>query len=132
AVSRVPAGLTSERVEPICKTYLALRCRLKPYLDAAVRETQDTGLPFVRALWLHYPNDRRAASRGDEYLWGRDILVAPVVEPSAVARRLYLPEGSWYGFWTEEQVAGGREIIRPVGLETRPLYVRAGSIVPLA
>ena len=126
-----PSELHNARVEPICKTYLALRYRLMPYLYTAVRETHDTGLPIVRALWLHYPNDRRAASRGDEYLWGRDILVAPVVEPSAVARRLYLPEGSWYDFWTEEQVPGGREITRPVGLETMPLYVRAGSIVPL-
>src|SRR2546430_2629856 len=84
-----------------------------PYLYTAVRETHDTGLPIVRALWLHYPDDRRAASRGDEYLWGRDILVAPVVEPGTAARRLYLPEGSWDDFWTEERVPGGPESARP-------------------
>ena len=76
-------------------------------------------------------SDRLAAARSDTYLWGRDILVAPVVEPGAAQRRLYLPQGTWYDFWTGDPVGGGREITRPVDLETMPLYVRAGAIVPL-
>jgi alpha-glucosidase/alpha-D-xyloside xylohydrolase len=67
----------------------------------------------------------------DEYLWGRDVLVAPVVEKGAAARRLYLPRGVWYDFWTQERFEGGREIVRPVDLATMPLYVRAGAILPL-
>lgn len=126
-----PSQLHNPEVEPICKKYLELRYRLMPYLYTAVRDTHDTGLPIMRALWLHYPGDRRAAQRGDEYLWGRDILVAPVVEPGTRARRLYLPEGWWYDFWTEERVHGGREVTRQVDLETLPLYVRAGAILPL-
>jgi len=98
----------------------------------AVRETHETGLPIMRALWLHYPDDPAAVARGDEFLWGRDILVAPVVEKGATSRKVYLPGGaSWIDFWTEERVAGGREVDRAVDLATMPLYVRAGAVVPM-
>jgi alpha-glucosidase/alpha-D-xyloside xylohydrolase len=118
-------------VEPICKKYLELRYRMMPYLYSAVRETTKTGLPVMRALWLHYPNDPIAVARGDEYLWGRDILVAPVVEKGATERKVYLPAGAWYDFWTNERHDGGREVTRKVDLETMPLFVRAGAIVPM-
>ncbi len=126
-----PAELRNPHVEPICKKYLELRYRLTPYLYSAVRECTETGLPIMRALWLHYPDDAAAVGRGDQYLWGRDMLVAPVVEKGATSRRLYLPRGAWYDFWTEERVTGGREIDRAVDLETTPLYVRAGAIIPM-
>jgi len=123
--------LHNAAVEPICRKYLQLRYRLMPYLYSAVRECCQTGMPIIRALWLHYPNDAIAVARGDEYLWGRDILVAPVTEKGATSRKLYLPRGVWYDWWTEEKIEGGREIERPVDLTTTPLYVRAGAIVPL-
>ena len=82
------------------------------------------------ALWLHHPDDPAAVGRGDEYLWGRDILVAPVAEKGAISRKLYLPRGQWYDFWTGVKVDGGREISRPVDLATMPIYVRAGAILP--
>jgi alpha-glucosidase (family GH31 glycosyl hydrolase) len=74
------------------------------------------------------------SSSGDsdrQYLWGRDLLVAPVVEKGARNRRVYLPRGVWFDFWTEERVEGGREIERRVDLQTMPLYVRAGAVIPL-
>jgi alpha-glucosidase (family GH31 glycosyl hydrolase) len=85
----------------------------------------------MRGLWLHYPDDPVATARADEYLWGRDILVAPVVEQGATSRQVYLPRGGWYDFWTGERFDGGREIARAVDLETMPLFVRAGAIVPM-
>jgi alpha-glucosidase (family GH31 glycosyl hydrolase) len=85
----------------------------------------------MRALWLHFPDDPQAVECGDEYLWGRNVLVAPVVEKGATKRQVYLPRSTWYDYWTGERVKGGREISRPVDLETLPLYVRAGSILPL-
>jgi alpha-glucosidase/alpha-D-xyloside xylohydrolase len=127
-----PAELHNAAVEPICRKYLELRYRLLPYLYSAVREAHATGLPIMRALWLHHPDDPQAVGRGDEYLWGRDLLVAPVVEKGATARSLYLPRGVWYDFWTGERVEGRREVRRPVDLETLPLYARAGAILPLA
>jgi len=125
-----PSELHNPDVEPICKKYLELRYRLLPYLYSAVRENHETGLPIIRALWLHYPDDAAAAARGDEYLWGRDMLVAPVTEKGATSRSVYLPRGDWYDFWTEERQQGGREISRAVDLATTPLFVRAGSIIP--
>jgi alpha-glucosidase/alpha-D-xyloside xylohydrolase len=86
---------------------------------------------MIRAMWVHYPDDARAAALGDQYLWGRDILVAPVVEKGAASRRVYLPRGRWFDFWTETRIDGGRHIERRVDLETLPLYVRAGAVVPL-
>lgn len=125
-----PGELHNPAIEPICRKYLDLRYRLLPYLYSAVRESCDTGIPIMRALWLHYGDDPAAVARGDEYLWGRDILVAPVTDKGASSRNLYLPRGDWYDFWTEERQAGGREISRTVDLATIPLFVRAGSIVP--
>ena len=123
--------LHDARVEPICRKYLELRYRLLPYLYSAAHECATTGMPIMRALWLHFPDDPKAVECGDEYLWGRSILVAPVVEKGATVRRVYLPRGTWTDFWTGERLEGGREIERPVDLETIPLYVRAGSILPL-
>ena len=126
-----PSELHNAAVEPICRKYLELRSRLMPYLYSVVREGHETGLPIIRAMWLHYPADRIAVARGDQYLWGRDVLVAPVVEKGATSRHLYLPSGPWYDFWTDERHEGGRELTRTVDLETMPLFVRAGAIVPL-
>jgi alpha-glucosidase/alpha-D-xyloside xylohydrolase len=123
--------LHNSQVEPICRKYLELRYRMLPYLYSAVRQCTMTGLPVMRGLWLHYPDDPAAVARGDEYLWGRDILVAPVTEKGAASRRIYLPRGVWYDFWTGERHDGRHEITREVDLETMPLYVRAGSILPL-
>jgi alpha-glucosidase/alpha-D-xyloside xylohydrolase len=123
--------LHNAQVEPICRKYLELRYRMMPYLYSAVRECTQTGMPVLRALWLHYPDDATAVARGDEFLWGRDVLVAPVAEQGAAARKVYLPRGSWYDFWNGERLEGGREISRKVDLETMPLYVRAGAIVPM-
>ncbi|HEU4391855.1 MAG TPA: glycoside hydrolase family 31 protein, partial [Blastocatellia bacterium] len=103
-----PSELHNPDVEPICRKYLELRYRLMPYLYSTVREGWETGLPIIRALWLHYPDDRIAVARGDEYLWGRDILVAPVTEKGAMSRRLYLPRGTWHDFWTEARIEGSR------------------------
>jgi alpha-glucosidase (family GH31 glycosyl hydrolase) len=125
-----PSELHNSQVEPICRKYLELRYRLLPYIYSAVREGTVTGLPIMRALWLHHPDDPKAVGRDDEYLWGRDLLVAPVTEKGPTARQIYLPRGVWYDFWTRERKEGGREITREVDLETMPLYVRAGTILP--
>jgi alpha-glucosidase len=125
-----PAELHNARVEPILKKFLELRYRLLPYTYTIARECCDTGLPMIRALWLHYPKDAQAVTRGDQFLWGRDILVSPVVEKGATNRRVYLPRGAWYDFWTEQRLEGGREIDCSAELETIPLHVREGAILP--
>jgi alpha-glucosidase/alpha-D-xyloside xylohydrolase len=126
-----PAELHNAEVEPICRKYLELRYRLLPYTYTLAREACDTGIPLMRALWLHHPGDAEAVKRGDEYLWGRDLLVAPVTAKGATERKLYLPEGAWYDFWSNQKHAGKRELTRQVDLGTLPLFVRAGAIIPL-
>jgi alpha-glucosidase (family GH31 glycosyl hydrolase) len=123
--------LHDAHVEPICRKYLELRYRLLPYLYSTARECTTTGMPIMRPLWLHFPNDPKSIGCEHEYLWGNSMLVAPVVEKGASSRRVYLPPATWYDFWTGERLEGGREIDRTVDLETMPLYVRAGSILPL-
>jgi len=126
-----PQELHNPAIEPICKKYLELRYQLMPYLYSVVNETCESGVPILRSLWFHDPGDSIAAARGDQYLWGPSILVAPVVKKAATSRSVYLPRGLWYDFWTQEKVEGAREIVREVDLATMPLYVRAGSLIPM-
>ena len=126
-----PGELQNPETERIMKKYLELRYRLMPYIYTAARETSETGLPMMRAMWLHHSDDPAAVARGDQFFWGRDMLVAPVVEKGAASRQLYLPGGIWYDFWTGERMEGGRSIERKVDLETTPIYVRAGAVIPM-
>ena len=87
-------------IEVICKKYLDLRYQLMPYTYSTVYEGHEDGMPIMRALWLHYPTDAKAVAATDEYLWGRDLLVAPVVEKGQTERKVYLPAGKWHDYWT--------------------------------
>jgi alpha-glucosidase/alpha-D-xyloside xylohydrolase len=124
------SALDDERIETVTRKYAELRYQLIPYTYTLVREAYDTGMPLMRALWLHYPQDEQARGIGSEYLWGRDLLVVPVFEEGARVRELYLPQGTWYDWWTNEAEDGGRTVTRAVDLATMPIYARAGSIIP--
>jgi alpha-glucosidase/alpha-D-xyloside xylohydrolase len=123
--------LNNPVIEPIARRYDELRYQLLPYTYTLAFEARERGLPLMRALWLHYPGDARARSTGDEYLWGRDLLVAPVYHEGATSRDVYLPAGNWYDWWTGDKAAGGRVVTRTVDLATMPIYVRAGAIIPV-
>lgn len=122
--------LHNPEVEVICRKYLELRYCMLPYLYSAVRECAVSGMPVMRALWLHFPDDTKAVACDNQYMWGSSLLVAPVVEKSATTRTVYLPRGDWYDFWTGQRIEGGHEVVRAVDLATLPLYVRAGAILP--
>jgi alpha-glucosidase (family GH31 glycosyl hydrolase) len=86
----------------------------------------------MRALFMDFPNDPEVADIGDEYMFGPAFLVAPVTEQGATSRRVYLPSGTdWYNYWTNERVHGGQTIDVASPIDTLPLFVRAGSILPL-
>lgn len=127
----LPAELGNPAIEPIARRYAELRYQLLPYTYTLAREARDTGLPLMRAMWLHYPEDAAARGLASQYLWGRDVLVAPVFSRGARSRDVYLPTGLWYDWWTGEAVQGGRTVTRPVDLATMPLYVRAGAVIPV-
>ncbi|WP_197531244.1 glycoside hydrolase family 31 protein [Posidoniimonas corsicana] len=125
------SSLNNHAIEPVAKKYAELRYRLLSYNYTLAWQARSAGLPMMRALWVHYPDDAHARGVGDEYLWGRDLLIAPVYEPDATSRSVYLPAGSWYDWWAGEAVEGGRTVEREVDLATMPIYARAGAIVPV-
>jgi len=122
--------LNNPLIEPVVKKYTELRYCLLPYNYSLAWEARNKGMPLMRALWLHYPGDATACATGDQYLWGRDIMVAPVYQKGAVSRKVYLPEGVWYDWWTNERISGGKAVLKQVDLSVMPLYVRAGAIIP--
>jgi alpha-D-xyloside xylohydrolase len=86
----------------------------------------------MRALFMDFPQDPKVADIGDEYMFGPAILVAPVTEQGATSRTVYLPAGTdWYNFWTRERIVGGKTVEVNAPIDTLPLFVRAGSILPL-
>ena len=128
------------------RRYAKLHTRLLPYLEAADRVYRRTGLPIMRHLALVFPEDERSRAREDEYLFGPDLLAAPVIEPGATERELYLPPGRWIDFWRSvayrekrgdlrlgraRVLAGGHEETLPAPLDELPLLVRAGAVLPL-
>jgi alpha-D-xyloside xylohydrolase len=121
-----------KQAEPILEKYLRLRYRLMPYIYSLGYNTWLTGAPFMRALPLDFPNDPKVADLRDEYMFGPAFLVAPVTEQGATSREVYLPAGAdWYNYWSQERVKGGQTITVQAPIDTIPLFVKAGSIVPL-
>jgi len=121
-----------KQAQPILEKYLKLRYELMPYIYSLGYNTWKTGAPFMRALPLDFPNDPKVADLGDEYMFGPAFLVAPVTEQGATSREVYLPAGAdWFNYWTSERVKGGQTITVSAPIDTIPLFVRAGSILPL-
>ncbi|HEY3414751.1 MAG TPA: glycoside hydrolase family 31 protein [Armatimonadota bacterium] len=113
------------------RRYIELRYRLLPYLYTVFEEMTRTGAPIVRPLFFEYPDDPQCRNRDYQYLVGRDIMCAPVVEDGARTKTLYLPEGDWYDFRTNERLKGGREITVEAPVEHLPMYIRAGAALPM-
>ena len=118
--------------EPLIVQSLRLRYALIPYLYSLGYNTYETGAPFMRALFMDFPDDPKAATIGDQYMFGPAFLVAPVTEQGATSRTVYLPAGSdWYDYWTDRKFPGGQTIEAAAPIDRIPLFVRAGSIVPM-
>ena len=121
-----------KQAEAVIAKYLRLRYTLIPYIYSLGKHTYDTGAPFMRALFMDFPNDPRVSNIGDEYMFGPAFLVAPVTEQGRETRQVYLPAGSdWYNYWTNEKFKGGQTVTVAAPVDIIPLFVRAGSIIPL-
>ncbi len=120
-----------KQAEPILEKYLRLRYELLPYTYSLAYKTYQTGAPYMRALFMDFPNDENVADIRDEYMYGPAFLVAPVTDQGATSRKVYLPAGTdWYNYWTNEKLHGGQTIDVSAPIDTLPLFVKAGSIVP--
>lgn len=113
----------------IFRQYSVLHMSLFPYLYAAAQESARDGMPIMRALVLENQDDERARATRDEYYFGPDLLVAPVLSDST-QRAVYLPPGDWLDYWTGAALQGGQTIAADAPLARIPLYVRAGAILP--
>ena len=121
-----------KQAEGVMAQYLRLRYSLIPYLYSLGRQTYETGAPFMRALFMDFPNDPAVSNLGDEYMLGPALLVAPVTEQGVTSRAVYLPAGAeWYDFWTNQKYAGGQTLTAAAPIDRIPVFVRAGSILPL-
>jgi alpha-glucosidase len=107
-----------------------LRYRLLPLIYNVMAEAAESGLPAMRPLLLEYPDDPRFSASADAFLFGTDLLVAPILREGVRQRDVELPQGVWYDYWTGNRVGGGTRIRTQAPLERSPLFARAGSIIP--
>jgi alpha-glucosidase len=119
-----------KKYEDIIRKYVKLRYRIMPYLYTVLAEAHATGLPWIRPLILEYQNDYNVLNIDDEFLVGENLLVAPVVSQGATAREVYLPSGEWYEFGTSKKYPGSQWITVQAPIETVPIFIKAGSILP--
>ena len=137
-------GVTLRRVRQRPKTaldnyafYATLHTRLFPYIYTYAKQSNETGLPIMRPLVLIHPDDPKTFGIQHAYYFGAELLIAPVIEPNATGRQVYLPKGDWFDFWTNERHAGTQDIAwtnpaQPVSPHSKiPVFVRSGAIVPL-
>jgi alpha-D-xyloside xylohydrolase len=117
--------------EKILVSFDRLRYRLLPYTYSLAWMTTNSSYTPMRPLVMDFRTDVRAQNTGDEFMYGPAFLVNPVTQPTVASRQVYLPDAKWYDFWSGTLVQGAREITAPVPLDRLPLYVRAGSILPL-
>ena len=119
------------RFTDINRASIELRYRLLPYLYTLFHDHTQTGAPVMRPLWFEYPDDDRTYLNEDQYLVGRDLLVAPVVTEGAAKRRVYFPRGdAWVDWWTGRRYEGGTDAEVEAPLERLPLFARAGAVIP--
>ena len=120
-----------KQAEPILEKYLRLRYKLMPYIYSLAYHTYKTGAPYMRALFMDFPDDPKVAHLRYEYMFGPAFLVAPVYKQGQTSRKVYLPAGAdWYNYWTNQRFRGGQTITVDAPIDTLPLFVRAGSIIP--
>ena len=120
----------TDKVYEILKDYLFLREKMKPYITKCMREAHEKGTPVMRPLFYDFPEDPKAWECEDAYLFGPDILVAPVMYARQNERNVYLPEGAfWTDYWTKETFEGGQTIETAAPLEQIPLFLRDGFVL---
>lgn len=115
----------------INKQTIELRYRLLPFLYTVVEEASRTGLPVMRPLMLEYPDDPQTHGRGDQFLVGTGLLVAPVLNEAATSRDVYFPKGEWIDFHAGMRFDGGKTHRVEAPLHRLPVFVRAGSIIAM-
>lgn len=119
-----------EEVINITRKFVSLRYQLLPYLYTMFWQYIEEGLPMLKPLVYYDQEDTQTHYRNDEFIFGNQILVCPILEPNAVGRRMYIPRGEWYNYWTNDLFVGGKEIWVDTKFDEIPVFVKAGAIIP--
>ena len=119
-----------EEVINITRKFVSLRYQLLPYLYTMFWQYIEEGVPMLKPLVYYDQDDTQTHYRNDEFIFGNQILVCPILEPNAVGRRMYIPRGEWYNYWTNELFVGGKEIWIDTKFDEIPVFVKAGAIIP--
>lgn len=117
-------------ITDVVRKFIELRYQLLPYLYTAFWRYADEGIPILKSLVLYDQEDSQTHYRNDEFIFGEKILACPVNGPNQKGRRMYIPRGQWYNFWTDEVVKGGQEIWVDADLDSMPIFVSEGAIIP--
>ncbi|SMO79060.1 glycoside hydrolase family 31 protein [Solitalea koreensis] len=120
-----------EEYEKICRRFIELRYQLLPYLYTAFWQHQRHQLPVLRPVVMLEQDNQINHFREDEFSFGDKILICPVLEPGVNSRKVYLPKGNWYNFFTNEKMDGGKEHVVPTPIDSMPVFIKAGSVIPL-
>ena len=119
-----------EEVINITRKFVSLRYQLLPYLYTMFWQYIEEGIPMLKPLVYYDQEDTQTHYRNDEFIFGNQILVCPILEPNAVGRRMYIPRGEWYNYWNNEFSTGGREVWIDTKFDEIPVFVKAGAIIP--
>ncbi|MFL1010523.1 glycoside hydrolase family 31 protein [Flavisericum labens] len=117
-------------ITDVVRKFVEIRYQLLPYLYTAFWRYADEGIPILKSLVLYDQEDLQTHYRNDEFIFGEKILVCPVNGPNQKGRRMYIPRGKWYNFWDDEVVKGGQEHWVDADLDSMPIFVKEGSIIP--
>ena len=115
--------------EAVNRRAIELRYQLLPEIYNVMAEASQSGVPALRPMFLEFPEDDKVAATDDQFLFGADLLAAPVLREGQTTRSVYLPKGEWYDYWTGRHYAGGAKMKIPVTLDSLPLFVRGGAFV---
>ncbi|HHY74383.1 MAG TPA: DUF4968 domain-containing protein [Bacillus bacterium] len=118
-----------EKYEQIIKKYIDLRYQWLPHFYTLFMEASKTGIPVMRPLFLEYPDDPNVSNLFDQFLIGENVLIAPIMKPDTNNRVVYLPEGNWVNYWTDEITSGRKHILVEAPLETLPIYIKRGTMI---
>jgi alpha-glucosidase len=117
--------------ERLSREAISLKYKLHPYIYTYAREAYDSGLPLMRALLIEYPDDKETFALIGQFLLGKELLIAPVVEKEATIKQVYLPQGEWIDYNDGMTLYRGKQWVEyPVTLSTIPVFVKRGSIIP--
>ena len=119
-----------EEITNVVRKFIEIRYQLLPYLYTAFYQYSHDNVPMLKSLVLFDQEDSQTHYRTDEFVFGNQILVCPINEPNSKGRRMYIPKGEWYNFWTKELISGGKEARVEADLDSMPIFVKAGAIIP--